>query len=129
MTGNMPEVGPVGRNLIGNVERLRAERGLSLNRLSALLEGAAGAVPPLGLSRMRNAERRTDVDELVALAEVLDVTPDVLLAPPGEAAGVPSRSMPPRPPPASSPPASGTCSRQRVTRRSGSSPAAVSTVR
>ena len=40
-------------------------------------------MPPLGLSRMVKAERRIDVDELVALAEVLGVTPDELLAPPG----------------------------------------------
>lgn len=79
----MPEVGPVGRNLIANVERLRTEQGLSLNRLSALLEEAGRAVPPLGLSRLAKAERRTDVDELVALSEVLGVTPDELLAPPG----------------------------------------------
>jgi len=85
----MPAPGPVGRNLIANVERLRAERDLSLNRLSALLEEAGRPVPPLGLSRMIKAERRVDVDELVALAEVLDVTPDVLLAPPEEAAGDP----------------------------------------
>jgi hypothetical protein len=38
---------------------------------------------------MIKAERRIDVDELAALAAVLGVTPDVLLAPPGEAAGDP----------------------------------------
>ncbi len=81
--GKMPEVGPVGRNLIANVERLRAEQGLSLNRLSALLGEAGRAVPPLGLSRLAKAERRVDTDELVVLAEVLGVTPDELLAPPG----------------------------------------------
>jgi transcriptional regulator with XRE-family HTH domain len=81
--GNMPEVGPVGRNLIANVEQLRAEQGLSLNRLSVLLGEAGRAVPPLGLSRLAKGERRVDVDELVALAEVLGVTPGELLAPPG----------------------------------------------
>jgi transcriptional regulator with XRE-family HTH domain len=34
---------------------------------------------------MTTGERRVDVDELAALAEVLDVTPDVLLAPPDAA--------------------------------------------
>ena len=87
--GKMPAPGPVGRNLIANVERLRAERGLSLNRLSALLEEAGRPVPPLGLSRMVKAERRIDVDELAGLAAVFGVTPDVLLAPPGEEAGDP----------------------------------------
>jgi transcriptional regulator with XRE-family HTH domain len=82
MAGNMPEVGPVGQRLIANVERLRADRRLSLNRLSALLEKAGRPVPPLGLSRMIKGLRRVDVDELTVLAEVLGVTPDVLLAPP-----------------------------------------------
>ncbi len=85
----MPEPGPIGRNVVANVERIRAERGLSMRRLSALLEEAGRPVPPLGLSRMVKAERRVDVDELAALSAVLGVTPDVLLAPPGEAAGDP----------------------------------------
>jgi len=55
--------------------------------MSALLEEAGRPVPPLGLSRMIKAERRVDVDELVALAAVLGVTPDVLLAPPGDSDG------------------------------------------
>ena len=79
----MPEVGPVGRNLIENVQQLCKERRLSLNKLSAALEAASRPIPPLGLSRLLKAERRTDVDELVALAEVLGVTPGELLAPPG----------------------------------------------
>jgi len=70
----MPEVGPVGRNLIANVERLRAEQGLSLNRLSALLGEAGRAIPPLGLSRFRKGERRIDPDELAAFSVVLKVT-------------------------------------------------------
>jgi len=35
--------------------------------MSALLEEAGRPVPPLGLSRLIKAERRVDVDELVAL--------------------------------------------------------------
>jgi transcriptional regulator with XRE-family HTH domain len=80
--GKMPAPGPLGCNLIANVERLRRARGLSLRKLSVALDEAGRPVPPLGLSRMAHGERRVDVDELVALAEVLDVTPDVLLSPP-----------------------------------------------
>lgn len=80
----MPEVGPVGRNVIANVERLCQDRGLSWRRLSAMLDRLGHPIPQLGLLRMRKAERRVDVDELTALSEVLGVTPDVLLAPPGE---------------------------------------------
>jgi transcriptional regulator with XRE-family HTH domain len=78
----MPEVGPLGQNLIANVEYLRQVRGLSARKLSAELDKAGRPIPPLGLARMARGERRVDVDELVALAEVLEVTPDVLLSPP-----------------------------------------------
>jgi hypothetical protein len=80
--GKMPAPGPLGRNLIANVEYLRQVRGLSLRKLSAELDRIGRPVPPLGLSRVSHAQRRVDVDELVALAEVLEVTPDVLLSPP-----------------------------------------------
>lgn len=85
----MPEVGPVGRHVIANVERLCEERGLSWRRLSAMLDRVGHPIPELGLSRMRKAERRVDVDELAALSEVLGVTPAALLAPPGEAGAGP----------------------------------------
>ena len=84
--GKMPEVGPLGRNLIANVERICRERHLSRRQLSAELEKVGRPIPSLGLTRMMRAERRVDVDELVALAEVLGVTPHELLAPPGTGA-------------------------------------------
>jgi transcriptional regulator with XRE-family HTH domain len=77
----MPAPGPVGHNVIVNVERLRRERGWSWRRLSAELDKAGRPIPPLGLSRMAAGERRVDVDELVTLAQVLEVAPDVLLSP------------------------------------------------
>ncbi len=79
----MPQVGPLGRNLTENLQHLCKERRLSLNKLSAALEAAGRPIPPLGLSRLVKGERRVDVDELVALAEVFGVTPGELLAPPG----------------------------------------------
>jgi transcriptional regulator with XRE-family HTH domain len=80
--GKMPAPGPLGRNLIANVEYLRQARGLSWRQLSAELDGIGRPIPPLGLGRMLKGERRVDVDEAAALAEVLDVTPDVLLSAP-----------------------------------------------
>lgn len=38
-------------------------------------------VPPLGLRRMEAGERRVDVDDLLALARALEVSPIVLLLP------------------------------------------------
>jgi transcriptional regulator with XRE-family HTH domain len=85
-TPRQPEVGPVGRNLIANVERLRAGRRLTYKRLSELLKDAGRPIFPLGLSRLEKAERRVDVDELVAFASVFGVDPAELLRDPGEAA-------------------------------------------
>lgn len=79
----MPEVGPVGRNVIASVERICRERNLSMRKLSAWLEKAGHPIPPLGLARMMKAERRVDVDEASAMAEVLGVTVAELLADPG----------------------------------------------
>ena len=46
-------------------------------------------IPPLGLSRVLRGERRIDVDEAAALAEILGVTPDVLLSAPEAVRAVP----------------------------------------
>ena len=53
----MPEVGPAGRNLIANVDRLRQERGLSWRKLSAELDAIGRPIPPLGFTRMTRGER------------------------------------------------------------------------
>jgi transcriptional regulator with XRE-family HTH domain len=76
-----PEVGPIGRNLIRAVERLRERRGLTYKKLSELLEATGRPIFPLGLSRLEKGERRVDADELVALAVVLGVNPNALLFP------------------------------------------------
>jgi transcriptional regulator with XRE-family HTH domain len=75
-------IGPVGSAVIGNIERIRAARGISLTALSERL-GAAGR--PIGgtvLHRQSQGKRRVDADDLVAFAEVLGVTVADLLEPP-----------------------------------------------
>lgn len=78
----MPDVGPIGQNLIRAVEELREKRGLSWRKLSAILGDETGRpIFPLGLSRLAKGERRVDVDELVALSVALGVNPSALLLP------------------------------------------------
>jgi hypothetical protein len=91
MTAVMPTPGAAGKNLAANVERLRAEQHLSHRKLSAALAAAGQRIPPLGVDRIFRCQRRVDVDELVALAGVLKVSPEALLAPPCDpvAAGPP----------------------------------------
>lgn len=77
-----PEVGPLGRNLLANADRIRQDRRLSWREVSARLQALGRPIPPLGLARMMQAGRRVDVDEASALAEVLGVTLAELLASP-----------------------------------------------
>lgn len=77
----MPAPGPIGHNLIAALRELLEARGLSFNRASAALEELGRTLPPLAFSRTMKGERRIDVDELVALAVLLDVNPSALLFP------------------------------------------------
>lgn len=52
--------------------------------LSRRLEALGRPIPPLGLRRMEAGERRADVDDLMALALVLGVSPLALLLPAGQ---------------------------------------------
>lgn len=125
----MPEVGPLGRNLIANMEYLRQARGLSCRKLSAELDKAGRRIPPLGLARIAKGERRVDVDELVAPAEVLGVTPDVLLATPETVKGNPAEVPPHCARPGTWSATSRACSGHQVTRKPAIWRAATSTAR
>lgn len=76
--------GPAARNARCNIQRLREERRFSYAELSDRLTLAGHPIPGYMLGRLEAGERRIDVDDLVALAGVLGVTPDELLEPPTE---------------------------------------------
>lgn len=75
-------LGPTGRQVQGQIKRIREARGLSYRQLSDLLTEMGRPIPTLGLSRIEKGERRVDVDDLVALAGALRVNPSALLLPP-----------------------------------------------
>jgi transcriptional regulator with XRE-family HTH domain len=77
--GKRVPVGPVGRRVIANVRLLRSSAGITYKDLSDRLAALGQPIPVLGLSRLERGERRVDVDDLVALAEVLGVTTTDLL--------------------------------------------------
>ncbi len=54
---------------------------MSYAELSRRPEELGRPIPPLGLTRIRDGKRRIDVDDLIALALALDVSPAVLLLP------------------------------------------------
>ncbi len=75
-------LGPVGRYVISNLERLREQRGLTYRQLSDRLTAIGRPIPTLGLSRIEKGNRRVDADDLVALCVALEVSPAALLLPP-----------------------------------------------
>ncbi|MGW1071525.1 helix-turn-helix domain-containing protein [Streptomyces sp. NPDC002537] len=86
--------GPVGDIVRRNVRRLRAERRLTTERLAEHLRQHTGrSIPASGITRLEGGQRRVDVDDLVALATVLGVTPAQLLEPPTDCAAC--RGTPP----------------------------------
>jgi len=62
-----------------NIIRLRGAR--TYKSVSEALEKLGRPIAPLGLKRIEDGERRVDADDLIALAEVLSVSPAVLLMP------------------------------------------------
>lgn len=76
------EIGPTGRTVAANLARLRGLRGLTLAGLSARLDAVGRPLAGSAVSAIENLDRRCDVDDLVALAAALDVSPAALLCPP-----------------------------------------------
>jgi transcriptional regulator with XRE-family HTH domain len=79
-------IGPVGRQVAANIERLRREQRLSRAALSKRLAESGLTVGETVLDRQSQGRRRVDADDLVAFAAVLGVTPADLLAAPGSTA-------------------------------------------
>ncbi|MCY0931171.1 helix-turn-helix transcriptional regulator [Streptomyces sp. H27-H1] len=75
------ETGPTGMTVAENLARLRKVRGFTTRQLSGVLERNGRLIPASGITRMEKAERQVTVDELVALAVALDVSPVTLLLP------------------------------------------------
>lgn len=81
MAGKKNELGPIGEAAAENIKRLREEMRMSYAEMSRHLEELGRAIPPLGLRRIEEGERRIDADDLVALAIVLQVSPLAILLP------------------------------------------------
>ena len=73
------ESGPTGRAVVDNLARLR--KGMTLNQLSERTEEAGRKLSVSALSLIAKGKRRVDVDDLMALAVALDISPITLLMP------------------------------------------------
>lgn len=74
-----PGLGPVDRQLAVNLLRARNARGLSTTRLSAALKEFGQPIPPTGITRIEKGQRHVSASELIALGEVLNVDPMMLV--------------------------------------------------
>lgn len=75
------EMGPTSTAVAANVRRVRERRGLSTYQLSRLLQETGRPITPSAISKLERGDRRVDVDDLMALAVVLGVSPSALLLP------------------------------------------------
>jgi transcriptional regulator with XRE-family HTH domain len=67
------------------IENLRIERGLGQRQLAERCSAFGRPMSNTMLSRIELAKRRCDVDDLVAIAAALQVSPTALLQGPGAA--------------------------------------------
>lgn len=73
------DLGPTGERTAENFKDLREQSGASLRSLSTKLDEIGRPIPPASLMKIEKRTRRVDVDDLMALALVLDVSPNRLL--------------------------------------------------
>lgn len=71
-------LGPVGEDARRTLTRLRKAAGLSLSDLSARMDGVR-RLSVSGLSKLETGGRKMDIDDLVAIAAALDVSPLAIL--------------------------------------------------
>lgn len=74
---------PVAARVAENVKMLRTERGFDLADVAHRMAELGRPLSLNGVSKVERGKRGVDVDDLVALALALDVTPNRLLLAPG----------------------------------------------
>lgn len=82
MASNAVVSGPTAKRVGENVKRIRRARNLDQKDVSALVGSLGRPMLPTVLSKIERGERRVDVDDLMAIAEALNVSPAALLLPP-----------------------------------------------
>jgi transcriptional regulator with XRE-family HTH domain len=76
------QYGPTAAVVAENVQRFRRRRELSIYQLSAALKKAGRPITPAAVGKIERQQRQVTVDDLMALAVVLQVNPAMLLLPP-----------------------------------------------
>ncbi|HZR53647.1 MAG TPA: helix-turn-helix transcriptional regulator [Streptosporangiaceae bacterium] len=92
MAGRTREPGPISIRTAENLRRIRLERGLSYAELARRLARIGHPILDTGLLKIEKGDRRVDVDDLVALALALGVTPNRLMLPDVDLPGAPAEA-------------------------------------
>ncbi|MDW4913721.1 helix-turn-helix transcriptional regulator [Streptomyces californicus] len=79
MASNAVPSGPTAQRVAENVAKIRKARQLDQKELSARLSDVGRPMLPTVVSKIERKDRRIDVDDLVALALALNVSPALLL--------------------------------------------------
>jgi transcriptional regulator with XRE-family HTH domain len=81
MAGHAKEPGPTSVRTAANLRQIRQERGVSYAELARRLRTLLHPILDTGIMKIEKGDRRVDVDDLVALALALGVTPNRLILP------------------------------------------------
>ena len=83
-------LGPTGRIVASRIAEIREARQMTFATLASKLAELGHPIPTLGLRRIESRARRVNVDDLVAIAVALDVSPQALLMPEYDTAILPT---------------------------------------
>lgn len=78
------EIGSTGKTVAQNIARVRKSQQISLKDLEDRLTARGRKISVSGLSKIENEDRRVEVDDLMAIALCLEVSPLGLLLPWGD---------------------------------------------
>jgi transcriptional regulator with XRE-family HTH domain len=81
MATNPVERGPISNGLSENLRAIRERRGMSQGDLAAALAEIGRPTQRTAIAKVESGDRRVDVDDLVAFAVALNVSPARLLLP------------------------------------------------
>ncbi|MBB1251756.1 helix-turn-helix transcriptional regulator [Streptomyces sp. OF3] len=88
------QYGPTAETVARNVKRLREGRGMTIYAMSGALGRTGRPITPSAIAKIEKQQRQVTVDDLTALAEVLDVSPATLLLPAADKAKEPVQITP-----------------------------------
>lgn len=79
MASRALELGPIGRHVAERIGQMRRDRGWEQRQVAERVTAAGRPMSASAISKVESGARRVDVDDLVAIAAALEVSPALLL--------------------------------------------------